>query len=220
MKLHSFLILYLSLHQTFWISQSGGIVSNLLESGVVDDDALYSSNVNDVACTDDPCNKRISYAGPEWSAGRPGHTPTRRRLACEKTIEDSCAGQDWSAGRPGNRPFGASSAACPSSITACLGPYGTASRQPHHTGPNTREETFAVTSSTRKYYLDMRKAPPSTMQALQEDQPLKIARHQRRWSCNLAGHHIFVEDLTRMSMSGHLLSIAGLVPFRESPHSS
>ena len=64
--------------------QSGGIVSNLLESGVVDDDALYASNVNGVACTDSTCNKRISYAGPEWSAGRPGHTPIRRILACEK----------------------------------------------------------------------------------------------------------------------------------------
>ena len=128
--------------------QSGGHVQNLLEPGAIVDDALYSSNVKDVACTDDPCNKRISYAGQEWSAGRPGHTPSRRRLACDKTIEDSCAGQDWSAGRPGNRPFGASSAACPSSITACLGPYGTASRQPHHTGPNTREETSALASST------------------------------------------------------------------------
>ena len=51
------------------------------------------------------CNKRISDAGPERSAGRPGHTPIRRDLACGKTIEDSCAGQDWSAGRPGNRPL-------------------------------------------------------------------------------------------------------------------
>ena len=130
--------------------QSGDNVPNLLEIGVIVDDALNSIDVNDVACTDQTCNKRISYAEPEWSAGRPGHTPTRRRLACEKTIEDSCAGQDWSAGRPGNRPFGASSAACPSSITACLGPYGTASRQPHHTGPNTREETYTVTSSTER----------------------------------------------------------------------
>ena len=128
--------------------QSGDIVQNLLGTGAVDDDALYNSNVNDVACTLEPCNKRISVAGPERSAGRPGHTPTRRKLACKKTIEDSCAGQDWSAGRPGIRPFGASSAACPPSITACLGPYSTASRQPHHTGPNTREETSTLASST------------------------------------------------------------------------
>ena len=82
--------------------------------------------------------------------GRPGHTPTRRLLACEKTIEDSCAGQDWSAGRPGIRPFGASSAACPSSRKACLGPCGTASQQLHHTGPNTREETFMASSTTKR----------------------------------------------------------------------
>ena len=171
-------------------SQSGGVVQNLLEPGAMSDDALYSIDVNDVACTNEPCNKRISYAGPEWSAGRPGHTPSRRRLACEKTIEDSCAGQDWSAGRPGNRPFGASSAACPSSITACLGPYGTASRQPHHTGPNTREETSALASSTTGLPLQQ----DSTMQALQEDQSLKIARRQRRWHCTCAGHPISLED--------------------------
>ena len=109
-------------------SQSGGIVSKLLGTSAVDNDALYISDVKDVACMDDKCNKRISDAGPERSAGRPGHTPSRRLLACEQTIEDSRAGQDWSAGRPGNRPFGASSAACLSSHTACLGPYGTAAR--------------------------------------------------------------------------------------------
>ena len=87
--------------------QSSGIVQNLLKIDDAVDDALYSMDLNDVACTEnESCNKRISYAGPERSAGRPGHTPTRRLLACEKTIEDSCAGQDWSAGRPGIRPFG------------------------------------------------------------------------------------------------------------------
>ena len=128
-------------------SQSGGNVQNLLGTGAVFDDALYTMDVNDVACTDQSCNKRISDEGPERSAGRPGHTPTRHILACGNTIEDSCAGQDWLAGRPGNRPFGASSAACPSPITACLGPYGTAARQPHHTGPNICEET-QIASST------------------------------------------------------------------------
>ena len=49
------------------------------------DFSLYSDQI---------CNKRISYAGPEWSAGRPGHTPTRRILACDEHLEDSCAGQD------------------------------------------------------------------------------------------------------------------------------
>ena len=55
--------------------QSGGPVQLLLESGAVVDDALYISDVNDVACTDDICNKRISCAGQEWSAGRPGNRP-------------------------------------------------------------------------------------------------------------------------------------------------
>ena len=96
-------------------------VNYSLDSGVNvgGDDPLYS---------DFKCNKRISCAGPEWSAGRPGHTPTRRILACGKSLEDSYAGQDWSAGRSGNRPFGTSSAACLSPHTACLGPYGTAAQ--------------------------------------------------------------------------------------------
>ena len=56
-----------------------------LDSGVNvgDGDSLYS---------DLKCNKRISCAGPERSAGRPGHTPTRRILACGKLVEDSYAG--------------------------------------------------------------------------------------------------------------------------------
>ena len=114
---------------------------------MVDDDTLYGHNVNDVACMVEKCNKRISYAGPERSAGRPGHTPTGRILACEKHIEDSCAGPDWSAGRPGTMPFGASTAACLSPQTACIGPSGTAAQQQHYTGHNTREEQ-SVTVST------------------------------------------------------------------------
>ena len=178
-------------------------VHSLLENGAMVDDELYE---HDVACTLDLCNKRISDAGPERSAGRPGHTPTRRDLACEKTIEDSCAGQDWSAGRPGNRPFGARSAACPSPITACLGPYGNASRQPHHTGPNTSEETYTVTSSTGR---PRAQDNTSQQQVLQEDKPLKIAHHQRWWHCIRAGHPTFVEDRTRMSMYGRPLLLAG-----------
>ena len=73
-------------------SQSGGVVQNLLKTGAVDDDTLYTSSLNDVACTDEPCNKRISYAGPERSVGQPGHMPIRRELACGKTIEDRVAG--------------------------------------------------------------------------------------------------------------------------------
>ena len=129
--------------------QSARHVQYSLGTGAIVEDALYEEDVNDVDCTDRTCNKRISYVGPERSAGRPGHTLIRRDLACEKTIEDSCAGQDWSVGRPGNSPFGASSAACPSHIMACSGPYGTAFVLLHYTGHNTREETYTVTSSSR-----------------------------------------------------------------------
>ena len=56
-------------------SQSGGIVSNLLRTGDLND-ALYNIDVKEVICTDEEiCNKRISHAGQEWSAGRPGNRP-------------------------------------------------------------------------------------------------------------------------------------------------
>ena len=71
-------------------SQSGGIVQNLLETGVVSDDALYISDVNDVACTLEPCNKRISVAGQEWSAGRPGNRPIGARTVARNS--DTCLG--------------------------------------------------------------------------------------------------------------------------------
>ena len=78
--------------------QSVEPVQYSLGTGISGGDAMYNMYVKDVACTESSCNKRISYAGPEWSAGRPGHTPSRRILACGKLIEDSYAGQDWSAG--------------------------------------------------------------------------------------------------------------------------
>ena len=165
-------------------SQSGGNVQCLLETGAIVDDALYYNDINDVACTDQKCNKRISDAGPERSAGRPGHTPTRGKLACDKTIEDSCVGQDWSAGRPGNRPFGASSAACPSLIMACLGPYGNTSRQLHHTGPNTREETYTASSTTGRPRDQSTNQPAasSSERPAAEDRatPATVALHPRR----------------------------------------
>ena len=70
--------------------QSGDNVQNLLETGVAIDDALYSMNVNDVACTEDTCNKRISVAGQEWSAGRPGNRPIGAREAARNT--ETCLG--------------------------------------------------------------------------------------------------------------------------------
>ena len=60
-------------------SQSSGVVQNLLEIGAVVDDALYISSVNDVACTTNKCNKRISVLGQEWLAGRPGNRPIGAR---------------------------------------------------------------------------------------------------------------------------------------------
>ena len=169
--------------------QSNELVHYMLGKGAVNVDgerkALYynGESVKDVACMD-PNFKRISNAGPEWSAGRPGHTPTRRILACDKTIEDSCAGQDWSAGRPGNRPFGARSAACPSALTACSSPYGTASTQLHYTGPNTREETLQASPSTRflrSSTNQLTTASPARRSAAEDRaSPAKVALQPRR----------------------------------------
>ena len=58
--------------------QSGGVVQNLLRTAAIVDDAMYSkaiNDVNEVACTNEQCNKRISNAGQEGSAGRPGNRP-------------------------------------------------------------------------------------------------------------------------------------------------
>ena len=38
-------------------------------------DGMYVSNVNEVDCTNAICNKRTSYAGQDWSVGRPGNRP-------------------------------------------------------------------------------------------------------------------------------------------------
>ena len=70
--------------------QSGGIVQNLLETGAMNDDAMYSNDVNDVACTDSQCNKRISVTGQEWLAGRPGNRPIGAREATRNT--EMCLG--------------------------------------------------------------------------------------------------------------------------------
>ena len=70
--------------------QSGGIVQNLLETGAIFDDAMYSNAVNEVDCTIESCNKRISYVGQEWSAGRPGNRPIGARTAARNS--DMCLG--------------------------------------------------------------------------------------------------------------------------------
>ena len=160
--------------------QSGGNVHYMLDSG-------EAVNVGGELYSDLNCNKRISCAGPERSAGRPGHTPTRRTFACEELVEDSCAGPDWSAGRPGTMPFGASSAACPSSQTACIGPYGTAATQQLYTGHNTRTEQFVTQSSSARLprpedrSTSQQQASSSRGNAAEENaSPAKVALHPRR----------------------------------------
>ena len=59
------------------------VYCSLGNGAIVDGETLYGEF---------NCNKRISNAGPDWSGGRPGHTPFRRTFACEKLVEDSCAG--------------------------------------------------------------------------------------------------------------------------------
>ena len=167
--------------ETFAVPSVGPPVHYLLESGIGvsgGDSLLYS---------DPNCNKRISYAGPEWSAGRPGHTPTRRILACDEHLEDSCAGQDWSAGRPSHRLFGARTAACLPTQAACnSGPYGSASQQTHNSGHNTREEQSFVTTPPRDRL--PRQTTTSSQQtstsgghaASDRASPAKVALHPRR----------------------------------------
>ena len=165
----------------FAVSSVGPSVHYLLESGVGVSGGDYSlySDLN--------CNKRISHAGPERSAGRPGHTPTRRIFACDENIEDSCAGQDWSAGRPSHRLFGARTAACLPTQAACnSGPYGSASHQSHDPGHNTREEQSFVTTPPRDRL--PRQTTTSSQQtrtsgghaASDRASPAKVALHPRR----------------------------------------
>ena len=167
--------------ENFAVQSVGHPVHYMLEPGVGvsgGDSLLYSDQI---------CNKRISYAGPERSAGRPGHTPTRRIFACDENIEDSCAGQDWSAGRPSHRLFGARTAACLPTQAACnSGPYGSASQQPHNPGHNTREEQSFVTTSPRdrlprQTTTSHQHASTSGRHAADDRaSPAKVALHPRR----------------------------------------
>ena len=142
------------------------------------DSSLYSDLI---------CNKRISHAGPERLAGRPGHTPTRHILECDENIEDSCAGQDWSAGRPSHRLFGARTAARLPTQAACnLGPYGSASHQSHDPGHNTREEKSFVTTPPRdrlpRQSTTSQQQPSSSGGHAASDRvsPAKVALHPRK----------------------------------------
>ena len=166
--------------ENFAVPSVGPTVQYMLESGV-------SGGGDYLLYRDSQCNKRISYAGPERSAGRPGHTPTRRIIACDENLEDSCAGQDWSAGRPSHRLFGARTAACLPTQAACnSGPYGSASQQPHNPGHNTREEQSIVTTSPRDRQprqTTTRQQQPSSSgshAAIDHASPAKVALHPRR----------------------------------------
>ena len=71
---HSFFLDSLSVSPSDILNvQSDGNVQNSLETGV-HDDAMYTSSLNNVACTNEPCNKRISVAGQR---GRQGNRAIR-----------------------------------------------------------------------------------------------------------------------------------------------
>ena len=71
-------------------TQSGGNVQHELETGGLND-AMYYNDVNEVICTEHGiCNKRISCAGQEWSAGRPGNRPIGARNAARNF--ETCLG--------------------------------------------------------------------------------------------------------------------------------
>ena len=165
--------------ENFTVQSVEQSVKNMLEPGVSGGESSLYSDLN--------CNKRISHAGPERSAGRPGHTPTRRILACDEHIEDSCAGQDWSAGRPSHRLFGARTAACLPTQAACnSGPYGSASHQSHDPGHNTREEKSFVTTpprdrQPRQTTISQQRASSSEENAASDRaSPAKVALHPCR----------------------------------------
>ena len=132
--------------------QSGGNVQFVLDSGAavnVGDDSLYDSL---------KCNKRIS-----------------------------CAGQDWSAGRPGIMPFGASTAVCLSTQIACIGPSGIAATQQLYTGHNTHTEQFVTQSSStrlprqQRSSTSQRSASSSRRNVAEENaSPVKVALHPHR----------------------------------------
>ena len=70
--------------------QSGGNVHYLLETSDLNN-AMYYNDVNQVICTENKyCNKRISCAGLERSAGRPGNRPTGARTVARNT--QTCLG--------------------------------------------------------------------------------------------------------------------------------
>ena len=71
-------------------SESSGNVHCKLETSAVNDDALYIDDLNEVACTNDKSNKRISTTGQEWSAGRLGNRPIGARTVAHNS--ETCLG--------------------------------------------------------------------------------------------------------------------------------
>ena len=134
-------------------SQSIGKLNFELETNE-NNDTLYISNVREVDCTKDTCNKRISNAGQEWSAGRPGNRPLGARNAARNT--DTCLG--------------------PYSTRAVV--------QSPHTGHNTREEDRALSRKPRPQDQDNTSQPraiSSRRQAIEDCASIAIAAlHPRR----------------------------------------
>ena len=93
-------------------AQSVGKLNFELGAGDLND-TMYISNVNEVACTNETCNKRISNVGQEWSAGRPDNRPIGASDATRNS--ETCLG-----------PFATYSYV-----------------QPHHTGYNTYDSRQA-----------------------------------------------------------------------------
>ena len=135
-------------------SQSGGNVHYQLETGAVVDDAMYYSDVYDVACTMEPCNKRISCAGPEWSAGRPGNRPIGARDVARNT--KTCLG-----------PYATRSAVQPHTGCNTRDSRQASSRLPRPEDQSTNQPT---TSSSRRFSAAEDRASTATV-ALQPRRP-------------------------------------------------
>ena len=133
--------------------QSGDNIQNLLEPGVAVDDALYISDVKDVACTLESCNKRISVAGQEWSAGRLGNRPIGAREAARNT--KTCLG-----------PYATRDTVQPHTGHNTRGP-GQASSRPQ---PEDQDSTIQLRASTSRR--------PSA--AEDRASPATVALHPRR----------------------------------------
>ena len=138
-----------------YISNSQSIGNSNFELEADDiDDAMYYSDVKEVICTENLiCNKRISNAGQEWSAGRLGNRPIGAREAAQKS--ETCLG--------------------PYPTRDCV--------QSPHMGHNTREEIQASSQSPRQedqYNISQPKASSSGRPAAEDHASPVIVLHPHR----------------------------------------